>query len=156
MRFQVVQFYFANGMDKSLTALAFGTTRKTVRKIVERYRVEGQEGLKDRPRTPHSSPRRASSEIEKEVLELREKTNYGLRRLIRELRKRGIGLSRGGVWKILRRNGRSSPKKRLTIRKTGRRYYNPCKFEPFSFLQVDTKRDGGWGYATCRHLSPFS
>jgi len=29
--------------------------------------------------------------------------------------------------------------KKITIRRTGKRYYNPLDFKPFEFLQIDTK-----------------
>lgn len=70
---------------------------------------------------------------------LREETNYGVRRIADKLKDSGIEISYGGAWKILRRNGESQPKKKSTIRRTGRRYYNPLDFEPFSFLQIDIK-----------------
>ncbi len=38
VRLQVVIHYFTNGFNKSFTAEAFGTTTKTVRKLVERYK----------------------------------------------------------------------------------------------------------------------
>jgi len=95
--------------------------------------------LKDKSRRPRTSPKKASSELEELVLALREKTNYGVRRIAHLLKREGIKIGRGGVWKILWRNGQSQPKKKLTIRRTGRHYYNPLVFDPFAFLQVDTK-----------------
>jgi len=95
--------------------------------------------LKDKSRRPRTSPKKASSELEELVLALREKTNYGVRRIAHLLKREGIKIGRGGVWKILWRNGQSQPKKKLTIRRTGRHYYNPLAFDPFAFLQVDTK-----------------
>jgi len=139
VRLQVVIHYFTNGFNKSFTAQAFGTTTKTVRKLVERYKKYGEEGLKDKSRRPHTSPKKADTKLEEQVLELREKTNYGVRRIACLMNEAGIEIGRGGVWKILRRNGKNQPRKKLTIRRTGRRYYNPLDFEPFTFLQIDTK-----------------
>jgi transposase len=46
----------AEQRDISEAARVYGTTRKTVRKWVRRFKGEGLEGLKDRKKTPKSIP----------------------------------------------------------------------------------------------------
>ena len=48
IRGQVVEFYRTCN-NISLTACTFKTTRKTVRKLVQRYQNEGPGGLENRP-----------------------------------------------------------------------------------------------------------
>jgi len=116
-----------------------GVSRATVRKIAQRFWAEGEEGLKDRSRRPQNSPRKTPEAIEVEVVKVFEDTNYGFRRIARELKKQGITVSYGTVGKILKRWNKYKPRRKITIRKTGRRYYNPLDFKPFEFLQVDVK-----------------
>lgn len=138
-RFTLVKFYFTHGFNKSLTAKAFGTTRNTVQKLVERYKREGRDGLRDKSRRPHSFPKRFDPKVEREIVDIFKKTNYGVRRIERILKSRGFNVSRGGIWKVLHRYDLYPPRKKVTIRKTGRRYYNPLDFAPFTFLQGDSK-----------------
>ena len=56
------------------------TSRNVVRKWLRRFE-EGDEKLKDRPRRPHSSPSKTSEDIEEKVLEARNRTGYGRKRL---------------------------------------------------------------------------
>jgi transposase-like protein len=50
---------------------AFGVDAKTVRKWRERYRQEGEEGLKDRSSRPNTSPSRLDAGTESEIAALR-------------------------------------------------------------------------------------
>ena len=123
----------------SLTARLCGISRPTVRKIYQRYLSEGVEGLKDRSRRPKNPAGQTAAEIESAALAIFERTNYDFRRIARALRRKGIKLSYGGVRKALKRHELVRPRKKITVRKTRRRYYNPLDFKPFEFLQVDTK-----------------
>ena len=61
----------------SAVAKAFGTTRKTVRKVLRRWDKEGESGLKNRPRRPGNSPRRTSLAVEGMITAVRKETGYG-------------------------------------------------------------------------------
>ena len=50
----------------------FGISRKTGYKWLKRYRAEGESGLVDRSRRPHTSPRRSSVEVEAAVISVRQ------------------------------------------------------------------------------------
>ena len=133
-------YYHQANRNISETARVCGLSRNTVRKHLCRFFAEGEAGLKDRPRRPHSFYRKTPADVEQQVLEIFAKTNYGFRRIAKQLRRKyGIKLSYGAVGKILKRHNKYKPKIKITIRKTGRRYYNPLDFAPFEFLQADLK-----------------
>jgi len=50
------------GLSKAAAARKFNTTPKTVGKWVERFRVEGVDGLKDRSSKPLSSPSQTATD----------------------------------------------------------------------------------------------
>lgn len=52
-RAELARRVLQDGQSKSQVAAAFGVCTKTVRKWVERFEIEGQEGLKDRSSRPH-------------------------------------------------------------------------------------------------------
>lgn len=87
------------------TCARFGISRKTFYKWLKRFKNSGgnPSSLADLPRTPHHSPRRTSDGIRALVLELRQSTGFGPRRLGRELREeKGVQLSERTIWKIIR------------------------------------------------------
>jgi transposase len=87
------------------TCTRFGISRKTFYKWLKRFKNSGgnPSSLADLPRTPHHSPRRTSNDIRALVLDLRNTTGFGPRRLGRELRQeKGIQLSERTIWKIIR------------------------------------------------------
>ncbi len=47
-RRKVLEVYFRNGGNISRTSREIGVSRKTVRKVVRRYKEKGEEGLRDR------------------------------------------------------------------------------------------------------------
>lgn len=140
-RKKLVEIYYQQAnRNISETARVCGLSRNTVRKWLGRFFIEGEAGLKDYSRRPHRMPCKTPDDIENLVLEIFEKTNYGFHRLAKTLyRKQGIKLSDRTIGKILRRHNKYKPRKKITIRKTGRRYYNPLDFAPFEFLQADVK-----------------
>jgi transposase len=85
--------------------LIYGISRKTFYKWFKRYERSGYDpkGLKNLPRTPHHSPLRTSEIIRAQIIEMRETTGHGPRRISRELEsKTGIHLSERTIWKILK------------------------------------------------------
>jgi len=64
-------------------ALAFGVSRKTVHKWLARFRR--QESLADRSRRPGRSPGKTSDPLEAEVLNIRQRFNWGPRKIHRIL-----------------------------------------------------------------------
>jgi transposase len=59
----IIRAYEETG-NISEVARLFRTTRKTVRKVLRRWRERGEEGLKDLSRRPRRSPRKTSAAVE--------------------------------------------------------------------------------------------
>lgn len=67
---------------------AFGISRKTGYKWLSRYAVEGDEGLRDRSRSPRRCPHRTDQSCEQALVALRERhPRWGARKLLEILRK---------------------------------------------------------------------
>jgi transposase InsO family protein len=64
---------------------AFGISRKTAYKWLERFRQDGNNGLQDQSRRPHASPASAAAELESTVLELNALHPYWGARKLRAL-----------------------------------------------------------------------
>lgn len=96
------------GANKSELCRRFGISRPTGDKWLERFAAEGVSGLEDRSRRPRSSPRRVSTSTEERVLQLREETGWGGRKIAARLRALGYSKvpSPSTVTDILRRHGR--------------------------------------------------
>jgi transposase InsO family protein len=58
-------------------AAAMGISRRCVRKWLDRFEAEGDEGLEDRSSRPHTMPRRTSPEVEAGIVELRARERRG-------------------------------------------------------------------------------
>jgi len=75
-RLLIVSRYRA-GWPKAHIAAAMGVSRKCVSTWLDRYAAEGEAGLADRSSRPHHSPRRAASEVEDRILQLRTQQRRG-------------------------------------------------------------------------------
>jgi transposase InsO family protein len=96
----------------SLLCLRFGISRKTGYKWLGRFKKDSTEGLADRSRRPHASPRRASMMLERKVIQLRQKHRaWGGRKIKRRLEDLGEAgvCSAGTVTAILHRHGLIDP-----------------------------------------------
>jgi transposase len=113
------------------TAQLWHTSRQVVRKWVARYQAEGEAGLEDRSRRPQTAPRQTPPAWEQAVLQARQETGLGRRRLALYLQRHGISLSPHTIRHILRRHGcgcRGVPVGRASTRRTGRgRWTNPSR-----------------------------
>ena len=89
----------------------FGISRETGFQYLRRYRESGLDGLKDRSRRPHTSPRRTPAAMEAQIVELREVHPWGPRKLARRLRDLGVAdvPAASTVSAVLRRNGKLDP-----------------------------------------------
>ncbi len=103
-----------SGSELSFTDLCdrFGISRKTGYKWLDRFRCEGADGLRDRPRVPRTSPTRTSASVEAKVLKIRKKHPvWGGRKIRRRLIDKGIVdvPAASTITDILRRNGKLVP-----------------------------------------------
>lgn len=104
----------ASGEGRNVTQLAarFGISRKTAYKWLERFQSQGVEGLADRSRRPHASPRRTRAQIETAIMVLRERhPAWGARKLRARLSALGQEdlPANSTVHTILQRQGLISP-----------------------------------------------
>jgi len=111
-------------------AAAFHVSAKTARKWVRRYQASGRDGLRDRSSRPQHSPRRTSSEVVEQVLNLRRQRWTGVRIA------QSIGLSRATVSRILRGH-KLNRMRDLEPLVPVRRYEHP---HPGDLLHLDTKK----------------
>jgi len=103
-----------SGSDVSFTDLCnrFGISRKTGYKWLDRYAVEGSDGLKDRSRVPKTSPTRTPALVEAKVLKVRKKHPvWGGRKIRRRLIDLGnVDVPAAStITDILRRHGKLVP-----------------------------------------------
>jgi transposase len=138
---KIIDCYFHQaGRKVARVARLLGISRHTVLKWLRRFFQEGEAGLENHSSRPQTSPNKTPEATEQLVLEIFQKTNYGFRRIAKILkRKHGIKISYATVGNILKRHNCYKPRIKITIRRTGRRYYNPLDFKPFEFIQMDIK-----------------
>src|SRR5262245_10018089 len=103
------------GANVSGLCRLFGISRKTGYKLLRRFEAEGSGGLEDLSRTPRSSPRRTSPELEAAVCALRREHPWGGRKIHHRLRMAGVlkPPAPSTITGILRRNDLLRPDRRL-------------------------------------------
>jgi transposase InsO family protein len=88
-RKEFVLLFTLPGTNKSLLCKRFGISRKTGQKWVQRYKADGDEGLRNQSRKPHHLPNKIDDKMEQHILTLRDQTGWGGRKLHRRLRDLG-------------------------------------------------------------------
>lgn len=133
-RFLMIQDYKEH-MPIVGIAKKYRVSRTTVYRWIERYKLEGKQGLlnrSNRPKRPH--PNTLSIKATKAIIRLRKRTKYGPRRIKLRLRKRGIKVSEYAIYKTLVRN--NLIKKHKNRKRKYKRVYIK---EPGLDVQIDTK-----------------
>ncbi|MBP8638323.1 MAG: helix-turn-helix domain containing protein [Dictyoglomi bacterium] len=105
IRLKIVE-YLEECKSVSETARRFKVSRQIVRKWEKRFREEGMDGLRDRPKTPKSRRTVITEEIKKIILSLRREYNYGprkIKRLLKEIYK--IDISEHPIYDLLKTEG---------------------------------------------------
>ena len=136
-REKVVEVY-KKVMNKSLVAKVFKTNRCVVRKVLKRYELNGQKGLKNQSTRPKTSPKRTPLHIEGIILSERKKTGYGRDRIARNLTERGIAVKPSQVRYVLKRYNIGAKYKRNKYRKK-QRFYDFEELYPLQHFEVDLK-----------------
>ena len=107
---EFVELVSKPGVNKRELCRRFGISPTTGYQLLARYIGEGDAGLAERSRRPAHSPTRTEAAVEAKVLELRDESHWGARKiadvLSMELER---DLKRATVHSILRRNGRINP-----------------------------------------------
>jgi transposase len=134
LRLKMVRFAQEYGISKA--AKEFKTTRKTVYKYLKRYKKEGLEGLKNKPKIPKNIPHKIPESYEEYILSLRDKHPcWGAKRL--KLRYK-LKYSHTAIHRVLKRNGRIKKKKRKHIKKKQLQEIKR-KYRAFEYNQIDVK-----------------
>jgi len=113
-----------------------GISRPTLRKWYRRYKQDGDNGLIDLSRKPHSSPnQKVNNQHINWILDLRDQRNLGARRIQTELiRLHECSLSLATIHKVLIAQ-KVNPIKKLRRKKKFKRYSRPI---PGDRVQMDT------------------
>ena len=135
----VLEYMKTNGGNISDAARVFGINRSVIYDILSKQ-AEGD--LNDRSRVPKRQPNKTPPEIEQKVIEARNTTRMGPKRLSIYLRKyEGIDVPAGTIRHILRRN------KHLLVysglqsrrRRKKREFVDWYSAGPFEIVQIDVK-----------------
>ncbi len=135
----VLEYLKSNRVNISEAARVFGVNRPVIYDILSKQR---QGDLKDRSKRPRRQPRKSAPEVEDKVVEAKNKTRLGPKRLALYLRKyEHLSLPWPTVRNILRRN-----KHRITYKIRGRRraaekreFVDWYSAKPFEIVQMDVK-----------------
>lgn len=132
-RVLLVQRVKDGGWTVLTAATAMGISRRTAQKWLRRYRLEGEEGLRDRPSRPHRIRRRLGESKAHEILDLRRR-----RRLTALALSVRAGVSRSTIGRLLRTQ-RLSKARQLDPARPIHRY----EYEyPGELLHLDVKKLG--------------
>jgi len=87
---------------------SFGVSPTTAYELLGRYKTRGDNGLRERSRRPLSSPSRTEQKLVRTILEIRDETHWGARKIARRMR--NLGLSDvphpSTIHSVLQRHGR--------------------------------------------------
>ena len=99
----------ASQQNANIRALSrrFGVSPTTAYELLRRYRTSGENGLRERSRRPFSSPSRTDEELVRVILQIRDETHWGARKIARRVRDLGLGaVHHSTVHSILQRHDR--------------------------------------------------
>lgn len=136
-RLEFVMLASAEEVNMQALCRSFGVSRKTGYKWLDLYRKRGAEGLEDRSRRPHSSPKRCSDQLEAVVLELHDKYPCWGARKLKALLPEAVGKPHPNtIAAILRRHGRQLVPHVDNVNPAKKRFEHD---EPNSLWQMDFK-----------------
>jgi transposase InsO family protein len=140
----------ASRREKSFTELCeeFQISCRTGYTWWNRYKADGLDGMQERSRRPHHSPRRTSNQLERRIVELRQqRPDWGARKVRQLLQQEGIHLPASTIHRIFLRYD--------LVRDCDRRPGAQQRFErehPNQLWQMDFKGPKGWN----QPLGPLS
>ena len=153
-RKKMIEDWLSQKFSKVELAAAYGVTRPTLDKWIDRFKAEGYEGLEDRSTAPKSCPHKTDPKLEEMIVEARRSHPRWGGGKLKALMKRnhpGINWPAESTFDaILKRNGLTEPRRKR--RKSGRlRSVGKKSTEPNGVWTADFKgefrtRDGQWCY----------
>ncbi len=122
----------------SLTSRILNTSRKTIYKAKQK---EKEGVLDDKSRIPKTIHNKTEEDIEKKIIEIKQKTRYGPKRIARELElSYKIKISKHTVRNVVRRNrDKLNIKIHRVRRRQKREFVDWYKAKPFEIVQIDLK-----------------
>jgi len=155
-RTAVLEYLKTENGNISATAKMFGINRTVIYDILKK---ETEGDLADRSKAPKHSPNKVSSEIEDKVIEVKNKTRYGPKRLSRYLKRyEDLLVPKGTIRHILRRNKERIKYKTRFRKHEKREFVDWYSAKPFEIVQVDIKQirdQKALGKAQIVHLDKF-
>jgi len=133
LRLRLVQA--AKQLGVKPAARLFGTSPQTIRLWLRRFASQGRSGLGDRSHAPRRCPHKTSPAQERQVLEARQRSGFGPRRLKVEFE---LAPSVGAIARILRQRGLVRPRKKKRVTKQDLRAVK-ATWAVFSKFCHDTK-----------------
>src|SRR5512144_1561375 len=116
-RVKFIAAYMRGEMTLSELCVAFGVSRKTAYKWLNRYAGEGVQGLVDLSRRPHVSPGAVTDQVESAIVDARKrKPRWGPKKLTTLLAQEFPGLklpALSTIGAILKRRGLTQPRRRM-------------------------------------------
>lgn len=144
-RRSMIDFFLAHGENVSKTARTFRTSRPTVLKWVQRFRKQGQRGLRDRSRRPHCCPHKTPPQHEELIAKLRTndgkkpKTRIGQDKIKLLLKQRHqLDISSSTINRVLHARKLIRPRRRKYQKKREIALYRKL-LKALGFWQVDVK-----------------
>lgn len=137
-RTAILQLLNATKGNVSETAKLLHTTRRTIYKAIQK---EKHGDLHDASTAPHVVHNRTPEDIEKKVIQIKQKTRYGPIRIADELKEHyGIVLSRHTIRNIVRRKRNQIRERQHKPHKKGlRQFVDWYTAKPFEVVQIDLK-----------------
>ena len=122
-RYKAVMAVVGDGRSVTEVAASWGVSRQTLHTWLARYESGGLENLVDRSHRPASCPHKVDPDVEVAIWEMRRAhPGWGPTRLVFELGRRGVVVSRSGVYRALRRAGLIDPAARRRREEHWRRW----------------------------------
>jgi len=122
------------------TCRYYGISRTAFYHWYERYQQEGEPGLRDKSRRPHTSPRATKAEIVGKIVYLRENYHFGPLKIQMYLeRYHDIDLSKSGIWRILKRLKINRLPNNLGYKRGEIKWKRYEKPQPGHRIQIDVK-----------------
>ena len=149
-RREAVRWVVESGAEVATVARSFRVSRKTVYKWLERYKADGPAGLEGRSRRPLRSPRQTASELEAQIVAVRqEHPAWGGRKIHHWLQERGVDApAPSTITNVLRRHGLLDADHRLV-----RDWQRFEEGEPNALWQMDYKGHFATAEGRCHPLT---
>ena len=107
VRYQWIKPILENQLSIEQIVKVCPFSERTIKYWLKRFREKGIEGLIDKSMVPFNQPTKTKDEIVSKVLEIKESTELGGKKIYWELEKQGIGISERTINRILRKHGKT-------------------------------------------------